>query len=48
VAGTASQQVNGEDLSSTVDRLAGMYGFVQNILIFKISFAYFVGKYIVR
>jgi hypothetical protein len=44
VAGTASQWVNGEDLSSMVDRLSGMFGFVQNTLIFETSFAYFVGK----
>jgi len=31
-----------------VDRLAGMYGFVQTTLIYKLSFAYFVGKYIVH
>lgn len=45
---TLRHQVNGEDLSSVVDRLAGMYGFVQSTLIFEISFAYFVGKYIVH
>jgi hypothetical protein len=31
-----------------VDRLAGMYGFVHNTLIFKTSFTYYVGKYIVH
>ena len=31
-----------------VDRLAGMYVFVQNTLIFEITFAYFVGRYIVH
>ena len=41
-------QVNGKDLSSMVDRLAGMYVFVQNTFICEISFAYFVGKYIVH
>ena len=41
-------QVNGEDLSSMVDRLAGLYVFVQNTLIFEISFVYFVGKNIVH
>jgi len=44
VAGTASKQVNGEDISSMVDRLAGMYGFVQNTLIFKILLVFLFNK----
>ena len=48
MTGTTSQQVNGEDLSSMVERLARMYGFVKNNPIFETSFAYFVGKYIVH
>jgi len=45
---TLRHEVNSEDLSSVVDRLAGMYGFVQNTLIFEISFAYFLGKYVMH